>query len=109
MAEGLLLAWSSPGSHESIAEFETWYDDVHIPEVKAAIPSISTVARYELVDPASGPSGRFLTVYEMADGDVMAAAKALGDGVASGRIRLTTAMDVTGDPPETQWYRAHPA
>jgi hypothetical protein len=109
MAEGLLLAWSSPASRESVAEFEKWYEEVHIPEVRAAIPSISAVERYELVDPERGPSGRFLTVYRMDDGDVAKAAAALGEGVASGRIQTTTAMDVTNDPPVIQWYRVHEA
>jgi len=109
MAEGLLLAWSSPVSQESVAEFEKWYEEVHIPEVRAAIPSISAVERYELVDPERGPSGRFLAVYRMDDADLAKAAAALAEGVASGRIRMTTAMDVTNDPPATQWYRAHNA
>jgi len=32
----------------------------------------------------------------------------LVDGAAAGRIQLTTAMDMTGNPPAVQWYRGHP-
>ncbi|TQM11212.1 DUF4286 family protein [Pseudonocardia kunmingensis] len=109
MAESLLLAWASPASQESLAEFDTWYDEVHIPELRAAIPSISRVQRFQLVDPANGPTGRYLAVYEMDDADVAAAAAALGGGVKSGRIRMTAAMDTAITPPVTQWYQAHQA
>ena len=41
MAKGLLLAWSSPVSDERDAEFNSWYDDTHIPQVRTAIASIT--------------------------------------------------------------------
>ena len=50
MAKGLLLAWSSPASDESDAEFNSWYEDTHIPQVRAAIPSITAVYRYRTAD-----------------------------------------------------------
>jgi hypothetical protein len=108
MAKALLLAWATPSSEESSAEFNTWYDEVHIPEVKATIPSITTVNRYLLtaVDP-SAPVGpvRYLAVYEMDDADVASAAAALGGALGSGKLTMSAAMDVTGTPPATEWYQ----
>jgi len=107
MAKALLLAWSSPASPDQVAEFDEWY--THIPQVRAAVPSITSVSRYELVDPGSPePSNRYLAVYEIDDTDVAAAAAAMGEGAAAGRIEMTTAMNTTQEPPTAQWYRSYP-
>lgn len=109
MAKALLLAWASPASQESDAEFEQWYEHTHIPQVRAAIPSIGPVSRYALVDPEAGGQTRFLAVYEMDDDDIPSAAAALGDGVGSGRIQMSESLDLVNAPPQLQWYRRHPA
>jgi hypothetical protein len=109
MAKALLLAWSSPASPDQVAEFEEWYTRTHIPQVRAAVPSITSVSRYELVDPGSPePSNRYLAVYEIDDTDVAAAAAAMGESAAAGRIEMTTAMNTTQEPPAAQWYRSYP-
>lgn len=110
MAKAVLLAWSSPTSAERLAEFDEWYEGTHIPQVRAAVPAITTVARYELVDPDSpGPVSRYLAIYELDDADVQAAAAAMAASAAAGRIELSTAMDMAGNPPAVQWCRSHPA
>jgi len=108
VAKALLLAWASPASQESSAEFEQWYQHTHIPQVCAAIPSIGPVTRYALVDPEAGGQSRFLAVYEMDDDDIPAASAALGDGVSSGRIQMSESLDRVNAPPQVQWYRQHP-
>jgi hypothetical protein len=106
MAKAVLLAWSSPASPDSAAEYEEWYRRIHLPDVRAAVPAIISVARYELVDPESpAPSARYLTIYEIDDADVTAAAAALAESAAAGRLRISPALDVAGDPPDAQWYR----
>jgi hypothetical protein len=96
MAKALLLAWSSPASGGDLAEYQEWYKKIHIPQVRATVPSISAVSRYELVDPESPEAAlRYLVIYEMDDDDIPAA----------GRIQLTTAMNTTDHPPVAQWYR----
>jgi glutamate formiminotransferase len=110
MAKAVLLAWSSPRSAERLAEFDEWYEGTHIPQVRAAVPSITAVARYEVVDPDSPEqANRYLAIYELDDSDVQAAAAAMADSAAAGRIELTTAMDMAGNPPTVQWCRSHPA
>jgi hypothetical protein len=93
MAKGLLLAWSSPVSDEREAEFNSWYDDTHIPQVRTAIASITAVHR-------------FRTAYAMDSADVAAAMAALGQAGAEGRLDPTDTMDVTDNPPVLQWYQA---
>jgi hypothetical protein len=108
MAKGLLLAWSSPASDESDAEFNSWYEGTHIPQVRAAIPSITVVHRYRTADlpGTQQPAHRYLAVYEMDSADVPAAAAALGQAAQGGRIDMTDTMDVTANPPVLHWYQA---
>ncbi len=109
MAKAVMLAWSSPRSREQAAEYDEWYEHTHIPQIRAAVPSITAVSRYELVDPAAPePSYRYLAIYELDDTDVEAAAADLAECAAAGRMQLTTALDLTGNPPTAQWYRGYP-
>jgi hypothetical protein len=109
MAKALLLAWSSPVDEASDAEFVSWYEGTHIPQVRAAIPSIAAVHRYRTADvPAApgAPARRYLAVYELDTDDVAGALAALGAAAAGGRIDQTAAMDTTVNPPVLAWYQA---
>ena len=107
MARALMLAWSSPSSPGEAGEFEDWYENTHIPQIRAAVPSITAVSRYQLVDPESpARPGRYLAVYELDTDDVPAAAAALADSAAAGQMDMTPAMNMTDNPPHAQWYRA---
>ncbi|MGY1743580.1 MULTISPECIES: hypothetical protein [unclassified Blastococcus] len=106
MAEGLFIAYSSavPGKD---AEYEKWYEEVHVPDVRAAIPSITAVHRYRQVDlTGAGGGPRYVAVYELGDADVAKAATQLGEAGASGRLRMTDTIDMTGNPPDVQWFVA---
>lgn len=101
-----MLAWSSPASPGQAGEFEDWYENTHIPQIRAAVPSITAVSRYQLADPESpGRSDRYLAVYELDTDDIQAAAAALADSAAAGRIDMTTAMNMTDNPPAAQWFQ----
>lgn len=106
MSRALLLAWATAvdGGEQDL---DQWYEDVHIPQVRSLIPSITTVTRYRLSDPASGDTGRFLAVYEMDQDDVATAAASLGGAAQAGQLDMSPALDLTVAPPETQWYRLH--
>ena len=106
MAKTLLLVWSTPASPDVEAEFNRWYDETHVPELRAEIPSISVVNRYRQ-HPAPGgepaPS-RYLTVYEVDEADVDAASAALYGALGSGRTTATDTIDMAGHPPAIEWY-----
>ena len=110
MAKAMLLAWSNPVDEASDGEFNAWYDDTHVPQVRATIPAITAVQRYRQADlPAeAGASSvhRYLAVYEMDTDDVAGAIAALGAAVAAGQLDLTTTMDLTTNPPVLHWYQA---
>ena len=106
MAKALLIAYSSavPGKD---AEYEKWYEEVHVPDLRAAIPSITAVNRYRRVDLTGGSERvRYVTVYELGDVDVATAAGQLGAAGQAGRLRSTDTIDMTDAPPDVQWLTA---
>jgi hypothetical protein len=109
MAKALFLAWSDPVDEASEAEFSSWYEGTHIPQVRAAVPAVSAVHRYRTADvPAvpGTPAHRFLAVYELDTDDAAGAMAALGAAAAGGRLDQTPTMDVTANPPVLLWYQA---
>ena len=106
MAQGLMIAYSSAAPGRD-AEYEQWYDEIHIPDVRAAIPSVTAVHRYKQVDLQGGAGApRYVAVYELGDADVATAAGQLGAAGAEGRLRMTDALDLTDNPPDLQWFAA---
>ena len=50
------------------AEFNNWYDTIHVPDVLSA-PGHKTATRYAIKDPAKG-KGRYLALYEIETDDI---------------------------------------
>ena len=107
MAKTLLLVWSSPASADVEDEFNRWYDESHVPELRAAVPSITVAHRYKLrPEPGQAPVGtRYLTAYELDEDDVEAAVAAFNGALGSGRVSVTQTIDMTNQPPVIQWYQ----
>ena len=104
MSTGMFLAWSSPVSAEDDEKFHAWYEDVHMPQVRAAVPSVTRVRRYSVL--GSGQDGgvkRYVACYELADADVAGAAAALKAAGASGAFDMSPVMDMSAAPPDIQF------
>ena len=102
MANTLLIAFSSATSEAQIPEFTAWYEGTHIPEVRAAIPSISNVTRYQESDPRTGEKiNRFVAIYEIDEADVAAAAGQLFSSAAG--FTQTDSMDRENVPSVLHW------
>src|SRR6202012_5551335 len=84
MANGIFIAWTSPASPDVEDELNKWYDEIHIPQVRAAIPAITGARRFK-VHGGDGPS-RYLCIYELEGDDLDGAAAALGAAGASGQL-----------------------
>ncbi|GHE84318.1 hypothetical protein GCM10017786_14950 [Amycolatopsis deserti] len=96
MAKALLIAYVAPADDASEAEFNRWYDEVHIPQVVARIPGVVGGSRYrlasELVDPAELPVRQYLTIYELDTDDVASTARRLGAAATDGTLDMSDAL-----------------
>lgn len=102
MAKTLLLVWSSPASPDVEETLNSWYDGTHIPELRAALPSITAVNRYQLH--GEGGTIRYLTAYELDEDDIDAATTAFNSVLASGTFTMTNTINMSDAPPVMQWY-----
>ena len=81
------------------AEFNEWYDNVHIPQL-LQVPGMLSAKRYALQDAAvySAPGGvrpehRYMTIYEM-EGDVDALMGRIRQSVADGAVVMSDSLDL---------------
>jgi len=75
------------------AEFNAWYDDVHLAEV-VAVPGFTGAERYA-VRPQPGeapPAHRYLAIYDIETDDVAATLESLLKRGAEGGFRMTDAL-----------------
>lgn len=107
MAKAAMLAWSNP-SGEGDDAYNEWYDSVHATQVAEAIPGVTEVRRYRLVDDSAAGEGelphRYLAIYVLESDDVAGAAAALGAAGGAGKLDMSTAIDLERVPPITWWY-----
>src|SRR5688572_13690504 len=90
-------------SAHTLADFNTFYNETHLPEVLRHNPGFTRASRYELLVPdARGDFGpRWLAVYEMADTAAMRGYIERNDGPPEGRPQYTPGLADFG--PETRW------
>jgi len=100
----MLLAWSSPVSPEREAEFIEWYTTTHMPQLMHAVPGVTATSRYRLL--GSGTDGkpvRYLCCYELGGTDAKTAVAALAKARESGAFDMSSAIDVSVEPPVLQF------
>lgn len=90
MARHLLLVFTNPeeGREE---EFNTWYDDIHLPEV-LEVDGFTAAQRLVASPGARGelPAQQYLAIYEVETDDLPAAIEALRQ--ASRHMKISTSM-----------------
>lgn len=92
MAKGILLVESHPSSPERDAEFNEWYETVHMPEV-LALDGFVSARRFRPVRPGEP----YVAVYDIDADDVTAAAKGVFAAAKSGGFNMSDSMQF--DPP----------
>lgn len=92
------VVFSNPAEGKD-AEFNDWYDNVHIPEL-LQVPGMLGARRYALheaavYDAAGGrrPEHRYMTIYEM-EGDVDAIMGKIVESVAKGEVHMSDSLDL---------------
>jgi hypothetical protein len=94
MAKAILYVESHPSAPERLDEYNTWYNDTHLPEV-VALEGFVSARRFEPVD-ADGP---FVAIYEIDAADPSAALANLGKAAGSGQLNMSDVLQM--DPPPT--------
>ena len=99
---GLLLVFSNATDGRD-EEFNTWYDEVHVPEV-LAVDGVVGAQRYDLaqldlpevegVEPPPPPAHRYLAVYEL-DRDGNEVMASFGQLLVSGAMTLSDTLDMS--------------
>lgn len=93
MSRSIMIALSNPVSAEQEAEFNHWYDNIHVPEILAA-PSVHKATRYKVaaqtLPMGKTPQFRYLAIYEVEDAE--RAVQEISDRMAT--FRMTDAFDL---------------
>ena len=97
MPKGLLLVFSQPVSADREAEYNNWYDNVHLHDL-VAVEGVVSASRYQVSDtqlvPEAAPDGPpYLAIYEIEADDPAAVLAAIREGGASGAFRPGDALD----------------
>lgn len=91
MAKGIILVESRPSSPEREAEYNTWYDEVHLGEL-LALDGIVSARRLRPVD-GDGP---YVAIYEIEGDDLRAI---LDNMIANGpRLHMSDALQLDPAP-----------
>ncbi len=91
MAKGIMLVESVPSSPDREDEYNTWYDEVHIPEL-LALDGIVAARRLRPVD-GNGP---YVAIYELEGDDLQAI---LDNMIANaGQLHMSDALQLNPAP-----------
>ena len=79
------------------AEYNEWYDSVHIPDVER-LDGVLSARRFRLADTNRPQTGHppYLALYELDLDDISEFPQAIKRAVAEGRMPITDALDQSG-------------
>ncbi|ORW96591.1 hypothetical protein AWB92_06515 [Mycobacterium sp. IEC1808] len=91
MAKGIMYVESRPSSPDREQEYNTWYDEVHLPEL-LALDGIVSARRFRPVD-GNGP---YVAIYEIEGDDLQAV---LDNMIANaGQLHMSDALQLDPAP-----------
>jgi len=95
MPKGVIIVYSGPADASREAEYNRWYDEVHLPEV-CSIPGIVSARRFSLSatqrTPPDALTPRYAAIYELDTDDIQNVADEIGDRLASGAMHMSDAF-----------------
>jgi len=106
---GVLHAHVHTTSPDVEAEFNAWYDNIHLIEIMSKFPQISRAERFRIAPdqpPGSGalPLHRYLTVYEIEVPDVQRFAADLVAALEDGTLTPSDTIDFSECAPSLVFY-----
>ncbi|WP_309071997.1 hypothetical protein [Arthrobacter sp.] len=97
---GIMLVTTTPHPNLDEAEFNAWYDNIHISEIRARVAGIEAVERF--CTEAGEQPPRYLTVYRIS----RPAPAILADMRAAGLSDSAPMLDMLNNPPTIASYDA---
>ena len=107
MPKGVFVVLTSPATPEQDEALNSWYDDVHLPEV-LEVPGIVSARRFKIAsaqttdDATLGTDDVYLAIYEV-DGDFETVAAEIPRRATDGTFTMTDSMRIE-TPPRTVIY-----
>jgi len=95
MPKGILYVETRPATPEQEADYNKWYDEVHLAEV-VSLPGFAAARRYVPVREDGGP---FVAVYDVEADDLRQVMRELNTALSEGRMNMSPAIQM--DPPPT--------
>lgn len=78
------------------AEFNDWYQNVHLPQV-CALPGVQSARRYkEAAALQNGDDRNYLAIYDLETDDIGQTLTAFGEAGAAGKLTQSDAADMAG-------------
>lgn len=97
MARAVLMVMTNPVEASRDAEFNEWYDTVHLRDV-LAVPGFVAASRYRIseaqVTPAGADAHRYLAIYEVESEDLGGATAALMAAAGDGGMEISETLDM---------------
>jgi hypothetical protein len=93
--KGIMVVQSSPSAPDREDEYNDWYDNTHIPQIRA-IPGFTAARRYR-TSPGSPGAPAYLAIYDMEADDLATPVAELRARSASGQHTRSDALSL--DPP----------
>lgn len=109
MSNAVLLAYVRPTSRTDEAEFNRWYDEVHIPQLIDRVPGVHAARRFQFADDqfdgTTPPAHGYLTLYEIDPDNIAGTIAEIGTAMTDGSLELTTTLDAETVPAVMHVYR----
>ncbi|MFC4001885.1 hypothetical protein ACFS2C_14205 [Prauserella oleivorans] len=93
MPKGIVYVETRPSSPEREAEFNEWYDQVHLPEV-CALPGFLAGRRFAPL----GDGGPYIAVYEVEADDLNDVVAGLFRALQEGKLNMSDALQTEPMP-----------
>jgi hypothetical protein len=96
VTKAVLVVLTNPASPEREAEFNEWYDTVHVPDI-LALPGFTAATRYKASAP-SGDAPSHLAIYEIDSDDPQATVAGIMAGMGEGKVRMGDVLGMSPPP-----------
>lgn len=86
-----MVVWSDPSDPAKEAEYNTWYEQVHVQDV-LKVPGFVGCTRYKVADAQFGPvetPGSYVALYEIDVDDLTTIPAAMGAAFAAGELPMS--------------------